>query len=156
MSWREEADFTIVRANRYHHRGNPKVTTDAATYTVNVKDSGKVHVVPDLTADCTFSLPTAQAGLDYTFVYGGVAADAQDWIIDTGSDTNYFLGGVVELDTSGNTVVLEAPDGNSNSKMTILTPAPGTTVRFLCDGTNWYISGTVHSDTADGVTWADQ
>lgn len=156
MSWREEADFTIVRANRYHHRGNPKVVTDAATNTINVKDSGKMHIIPDLTADCVFSLPTAQAGLNYTFVYGGVAADAQDWQFDTGSDTNFYLGGFVELDTTGATVILEAPDGDSNSIVNILTPAPGTRIEFFCDGTNWYLSGTVHSETADAVTWADQ
>lgn len=129
---------------------------DAATYTVLAANSGKIHIMPDLTADCVLSLPTAAAGLYYEFWYGGVAADAQDWQFDTGSDTNFYLGGFVELDTSGNTVVLEAPDGDSNSIVNIFTPAPGTLVKMYCDGTNWYLNGTVHSDTADGVTWADQ
>lgn len=130
--------------------------TDAATYTVLAANSGKLHIMPDLTADTVITLPAIAAGLDYTFVYGGVAADAQDWQLDTSSDTNFYLGGFVELDTSGDTVVLEAGDGNSNSIVNIFTPAGGTSVRFYCDGTNWWLSGTVHSDTADGVTWADQ
>lgn len=129
---------------------------DAATYTVNAEDGGRLHIMPNLTADCTISLPTAEDGLSYKFISKAVAADAQDWIFDTGSDTNYFLGGLTELDDSANTVVLEVPDGNSNSKMTILTPAPGTTIELYCDGTNWIVNGVVHSDTADGVTWADQ
>lgn len=130
--------------------------TDAATYTVLAANSGKPHIIPDLTADCVLSLPTAAAGLFYEFWYSGVAADAHDWQFDTGSDTNFYLGGFVELDASGNTVVAEAPDGNSNSIVNILTPGVGTIVKMYCDGTNWYLSGTVQSDTADAVTWADQ
>ena len=40
--------------------------------------------------------------------------------------------------------------------MNVLTPAPGSRVRFACDGTNWIIEGVVQSETADAVTWADQ
>lgn len=130
--------------------------TDAATYTVLSANSGKVHIMPDLTADCVITLPTAAAGLYYEFWYQGVVADAQDWQFDTGSDTNFYLGGLVELDASGNTVVAEAPDGDSNSIMNVLTPGVGTIVKMYCDGTNWILSGTVQSDTADAVTWADQ
>lgn len=129
---------------------------DAATYTVLAANSGKVHILPNLTADITITLPTAAAGLRYEFISKAVAADAQDWIIDTGSDTNFYLGGITKLDTGAGTNELEVPDGNSNSKMSILTPTPGTLVRLLCDGTNWIIMGIVQSDTADAVTWADQ
>lgn len=129
---------------------------DGTTYTVLAANSGKLHAIPDLTATCTISLPTASAGLDYTFVSKGVAADAQNWVFDTGSDTNFYLGGITELDTSADTVVLEVPDGDSNSIMTVVTPAPGSTIRISCDGTNWILSGVVQSDTADAITWADQ
>ena len=132
--------------------------TDAATYTVLAANSSKVHIMPNLTADCTISLPTVVDGLRYTFVYGGVAADAQDWIIDTGSDTNYFLGGLVHLDTdagsAGDEVVPIAGDGNSNSKLTVLTPDVGTRIDLFCDGTNWYLSGYVASATVP--SFADQ
>lgn len=129
--------------------------TDATTYTVLAANSGKIHIIPDLTADCVLTLPTAAAGLFYEFWYGGFTADAQDWQIKTGSDTNFYLGGFVELDASGNTVVQEIPDGNSNSMVSILTPGAGTLIKFYCDGTNWFLNGTVQSDTADAVTWAD-
>lgn len=129
---------------------------DGATYTVLAANSGKIHIMPDLTASCTISLPTAAAGLVYEFISKGVAEDAQNWVFDTGSDTNFYLGGLTELDTTGDTVVLEVPDGDSNSKMTIVTPAPGTRILMICDGTNWILSGVVQSDTADAVTWADQ
>lgn len=138
--------------------GVPVSVTDAATYTMLAKNSGKIHVVPDLTADITISLPTVEAGLSYEFWYGGAASDAQDWLIDTGSDTNYFIGGVTHLDddagSAGDEVVPVYADGNSNSKLTVLTPDTGTRVVLVCDGTNWYLNGFVVSSGAP--SFADQ
>lgn len=134
------------------------VVPDAATYTVLAKNSGKKHLIPDLTADCTLSLPGPADGLEFEFIYGGVAADAQDWIIDTGSDTNYFLGGLLHADhdagSAGDEIVPIAGDGNSNSKLTVLTPHVGTVVKVICDGTNWWLQGTAVSATVP--TFADQ
>lgn len=131
---------------------------DAATYTVLAANSGKTHIMPNLTASCTISLPTASAGLEYKFIYGAVAADAQNWVIDTGSDTNFYLGGLVHLDTdagsAGDEVVSAVGDGDSNSKLTVVTPDAGTEVSLICDGTNWYLSGVVNS--ASIPTFADQ
>jgi len=139
-------------------RFNPVAVTDAATYTVKDYNSGVLHVVPNLTADITISLPTAAAGLVYEFWSGGAAADAQDWLITTGSDTNYFKGGVLHIDADANSAADEAvpvyADGNSNSKLTVLTPEVGTTVKLHCDGTNWYVNGPVVSATAP--SFADQ
>jgi hypothetical protein len=131
---------------------------DAATYAVLPADSGKPHIMPNLTADCAITLPAPAAGLDYEFIYGGVAADAQDWNFDTGADANFFLGGLAHLDTdadgAGDEVVPVASDGNSNSKLNVLVPDVGTRVRMLCDGTNWFLEGTVVGATAP--TFADQ
>lgn len=135
-----------------------KVVSDAAAVTISVDDQGLTHFVPNLTADCTFTLPSAKAGLAYDFVYAGVAADAQDWIIDTGSDTNYFVGGLLHVDSDagsgGDEIVPIAGDGNSNSKLTVLTPDVGTRVSLYCDGTNWYLDGFVVSATVP--SFADQ
>jgi hypothetical protein len=136
----------------------PVKVPDATTYTVLAANNGRTHVVPNLAASCTISLPAAAAGLDYEFVYGGVAADAQNWVLDAGSDTNFYLGGVVHLDTDANSagdeVVPKAGDGNSNSILTVVTPDVGTRIRLQCDGTNWYLSGFVASATVP--TFADQ
>ena len=132
--------------------------TDAASYTVLAANSGKPHIMPDFTASCTLALPTAAAGLEYPFYYKGIAADAQNWVINTGSDTNFFLGGLVHLDTdagaAGDEVVPIAGDGNSNSKLTVVTPNVGTRVKVICDGTNWILSGFVVSATVP--SFADQ
>lgn len=132
--------------------------TDAASYTVLAANSGKPHIMPDFTASCTLALPTAASGLEYEFYYKGVAADAQNWVINTGSNTNFFLGGLVHLDTdagaAGDEVVPIAGDGNSNSKLTVVTPDVGTWVKVVCDGTNWILSGYVVSATVP--SFADQ
>lgn len=131
---------------------------DVAAYTVLATNSGKPHVIPGLTADLTLSLPAAEEGLEYEFIYGGVAADAQDWAVDTGADANFFLGGVAHLDTDAGSasdeVVPVAPDGDSNSILNVLVPDVGTRVRLVCDGTNWFLDGAVVGATAP--TFADQ
>lgn len=117
--------------------------TDATSYTVLAADSGKLHLIPDFTATCTIALPAVAVGLKYEFVSAARVADAQDAVFDTGSDTNFFLGAVVWMRTgAGDTddeVVLVSPDGDSNSIMTLVTPAPGTHIKMYCDGTNWIL-----------------
>lgn len=133
----------------------PVVVADAATYTVLADNAGLTHYIPDLSQDVTITLPTPQAGLWFDFAYSGDAADAADWIIDTGSDTNYFVGGLVFLDQDGDTVGPIDGNGSSNSKLTILTPEPGTRIRVeSANGTTWIVSGYVLSATIP--TFADQ
>ena len=96
---------------------------DAATYTVQAYNTGMVHYIPDLTADIVISLPTADQGLWFEFVYAGVAADAQDRQLNTGSNTNYFIGGLLYVDDAPAADSI-GPDGNSNSKCNVLVPEP--------------------------------
>jgi hypothetical protein len=134
------------------------VAVTNANTSISSANSGRPHLMADVSADRTFTLPAAAAGLDFEFIATVVAADGHDWIITTGSDTNYFVGGIVHLDTdsdaAGDEVVVVAPDGNSNSKLQINLPQPGTRVRVICDGTLWCVSGFAVSTTAP--TFADQ
>jgi hypothetical protein len=135
----------------------PVVVTDAATYTVLAADNGKLHVVPDLTADITITLPTAAAGLHYKFIYGGAAADAQDWLIKPAA--GYYIGGGIHIDSDAGAgadeVVPVFSDGNSNDNLTVLTPQAGTSVELWCDGTNWYVNAVVVSASASALAFAD-
>lgn len=131
--------------------------TDANT-TILAANSGKPHLVADVTADRTFTLPTPAAGLIFEFMATLPAADGHDWIITTGSDTNYFVGGVVHLDddaaAAGDEIVRVQPDGNSNSKLQVNLPGGGTWIKMVCTGTLWCVTGVVSSATAP--TFADQ
>lgn len=131
---------------------NPGVVTvtDAATYTVLATDSGKLHVIPNLSASCTITLPTGVAGLTYTFIGKAVAADGENWIFSTGGTA--FLGGVSFADTDAGAAGDEIhagiwPNGSSNDFLTVVTPGAGTRVTFVHDGTNWIVNGQVFSAT---------
>ena len=133
----------------------PVVIGDVTAYTVLADNSGLFHYVPDLSSNCTITLPTPKAGMWFEFVYSGDAADAQNFIIDTGSDTYYFKGGLTFLDQDGDAIAPIDGDGNSNSKLTVVTPEPGTRIRVECaNGTNWFLSGHVLSATTP--SFADQ
>jgi hypothetical protein len=123
----------------------PVVLDDDTTYAVLAANTGKLHVVPDLTADCTITLPAAAAGLRYEFWYGGAAADTADWIIVP--TAGFYIGGVVHQDLDGDTDAPVYSDGNSNDVFTVLVPEAGTRVTFVSDGTNWYVTGNVASAT---------
>ena len=126
--------------------------TDAATYSVLAADSGKIHIMPNFTASCTLTLPTAAAGLEYLFIGKAVAADAQDWIIKSPSATNYFIGGVAFADTDAGAGADEIhagiwSNGSTNDFLTVVTPSAGTRILVVCDGTNWIVNGQVFSAT---------
>lgn len=152
-------DMTITGAlNVEGGMSTAAVALGDANATISAANSGKPHLVANVSADRTFTLPAAASGLDFEFIAQVGAADGHDWIIDTGSNTNYFLGAVVHLDNdavaAGIEVVVVSPDGNSNSKLQVNLPAGGTRVRFICDGTLWTVSGFAVSTTAP--TFADQ
>jgi hypothetical protein len=136
----------------------PIVSVPDAATAILAANSGKPHLVANVSADRTFTLPTAAAGLDYEFIATVGAADGHDWIINTGSNTNYFVGAIIPLDTdsdaAGDEVVMLAPDGNSNSKLQINLPQGGTRVRVICDGTLCTVSGFAVSTTVPA--FADQ
>ena len=136
-------------------------TKATATSDVTAAMSGRTILVgpaaAGLAGHIVLSLPTAADGLFYRFVYVGGAADGQNFQINTGSDTNFFIGGTIQHDigaTADN--IATHPDLNSNSKINILTPDAGTYFECYCDGTNWFYSGYVNSATNAAVTFADQ
>lgn len=132
------------------------IVPDGAAYDVLATNTGKTHVVPDQTNDITMDLPPEAAGLYYKFIYAGAAEDANDWLIDSEADANFFIGGAVQHDIDGELIVTYYSNGSSNSILGVLTPGAGTEIEIWCDGTHWYLSGTVVSATDTGVTFSDQ
>jgi hypothetical protein len=123
---------------------------DGTTYAVLTANSGKIHIVPALTANCTITLPAAAAGLYYEFWGGHNAADAEEWIFVP--TAGFFIGGLLHADVGGATAALYS-NGSSNDVFTVVNPAAGTNVKFISNGTNWYVNGTLSS--ADIGTMAD-
>lgn len=128
--------------------------TDAATLTLTADNTGRTIAMPDVTADITVTIPTAADGLDYTFVYVGAAADAQNWII-TSTGTTLWTGGVLHLDTNAGAAsdeLVPVYAGAGGNVLTVITPDCGTRVHVWSDGTKWYVEGAVASATAPTFT----
>ena len=125
--------------------------TDAASYSILASNTGKTLVVGDLTQNTALVLPVEAAGLYYRIIYAAAAADAHDHTINSEADANYFIGGVAFIDLDAGFAADELStvysNGSSNSKLTINNAGAGTVVELYCDGTHWYVSGTIISDT---------
>ena len=129
----------------------PVALTDADTSLTATANGGRTNVVPAITADRTLTLPSPAAGVYFKFIYGGAAEETENLIIDTGSDTNFFLGGVLHV--TGTPASIYA-DGNSNSILT-LTDFGLFEINILAkDSTNWYIWG--YQQGADAPAFTDQ
>ena len=91
--------------------GDEDKTLDNATH------SGRVLAVPALASDRTITLPAPVAGATFKFIYAGAAEEAQNLIIVTPGNSNFFLGNVQHLDTNADNAGIYA-NGSSNSKLT--------------------------------------
>ena len=122
-------------------------TLDAATH------SGRTIVVPALAANRTITLPAPVAGQSYKLIYGGAAEEAENLILLTPGNTNFFLGGIVHLDSNADNVSVYS-NGSSNSSLT-LTDFGVFEINILAkDSTNYYIWG--YQEGADVPAFADQ
>ena len=123
---------------------------DGTAYDVLAANTGKIHLLPDLTSSCTMDLPAEAAGLKYTFVYVGGAEDAENYVLDAEHTDNFYIGGLEHQDLNGDAIATVYGDGSTEDILTVTTPGAGTIFHILCDGTNWYLWGTICSDTAPG------
>ena len=127
--------------------GDENKTLDNATH------SGRTLVVPALAANRTITLPAPVAGSHFKFIYGGAAEEAENLIIVTPGNTNFFIGGIVHLDSNADNLSVYS-DGNSNSKLT-LTDFGIFEINILAkDSKNYYIWGS--AEGADVPAFADQ
>lgn len=128
---------------------------DVTSYAVLAANSGKTHIMGSIANSCTITLPTSVAGLNYEFWFCSTAAEGQNFVIETGSATNCFAGGVVHLDADSGTgadeVVPVYSNGSSNDVLTLVTPGAGTFVKVVSSGTTWYLVGTVVGATAPTI-----
>jgi hypothetical protein len=128
-------------------------TTAAASEQLMATDTGRLMILGNTIASTqAILLPAEAAGLNYKFVYVGAAAEASNVTIGTEAAANFFVGGVVHEDVDGNTTATVYSDGNSNSLITLVTPAAGTEIEVLCNGTSWYLWGRVVSNTVPTIT----
>lgn len=126
----------------------PVFVSDATPYTVLAADSGKLHIILEQTSNITLNLPVIAAGLSYKFILGGVATEAQNWII-VATTPSFYNGGVIwtDLDDAENNVAAVYGNGSSHLTLTVTTPAAGTEIEIYSNGTEWFVHGAVVSDS---------
>jgi len=130
----------------------PVFVADATPYTVLAANSGKLHVILEQTSSITLNLPVIAAGLSYKFVMGGVATEAQNWVI-VATTPSFYNGGVAWIDT--NAVASPVPvygNGTSHLTLTVNIPGAGTGIEIYSNGTEWFVHGTVISDSTPAFT----
>ena len=127
--------------------GDENKTLDASTH------SGRVLAVPAIGGNRTITLPAPVAGQTYKLIYAGAAEETENLIIVTPGNSNFFLGGIVHLDSNADNVSVYS-DGNSNSKLT-LTDSGLFEINIVAkDSTNYFIWG--YAESADAPAFANQ
>ena len=131
----------------------PVTFGDADTTLTATANAGRVNVVSAIHDNRTLTLPSPTAGVSFKFVYGGAAEEAENLIIDTGADANFFIGGIAHLDSDADNVSVYS-NGSSNSVLT-LTDFGIFEINVLAkDSTNWIIWG--YQQGADAPAFTDQ
>ena len=127
--------------------GDENKTLAAATH------SGRTLVVPAIGSNRTITLPAPVAGQTYKLIYGGAAEEAENLIIVTPGNTNFFIGCIVHLDSNADNTSIYS-NGSSNSKLT-LTDFGCFEINIIAkDSTNYFIHG--YAESADAPAFADQ
>ena len=127
--------------------GDENKTLDAATH------SGRTLVVPAIGSNRTITLPAPVACQTYKLIYGGAAEEAENLIIVTPGNTNFFIGCIVHLDSNADNTSIYS-NGSSNSKLT-LTDFGCFEINIIAkDSTNYFIHG--YAESADAPAFADQ
>ena len=83
-------------------------------------------------------------------MYAGAADDAEDWIIKTASASEFFKGGITQLDPAEATLTEVVPVYSTittDDTLTVIKPNAGTIVTLVSDGTFWLLNGFAVSDT---------
>ena len=134
---------------QYEARHTAVKAVTSAGATLVAADSGKLLVVDTSGGDTTITLPAAQVGLSFRIMVWKTAA-AKNLLINSPASAAYYKGGFSwrDPDDTDGQVSFSASNGTSEYRVDLDDPDIGTDVQVVCDGTLWYISGTVVDETA--------
>jgi len=126
------------------------VSLGDANASILAANSGKAHLIANVSADRTFTLPAVAAGLRYKFVAEVGAADGHDWIFVAAATADLFKGGLLMVDTDAGpaTAAAVVADQSDDDQLQVNLPQGGTVIEMYCDGTYWIVSGVVLSTAA--------
>tara|TARA_A100001515_G_scaffold25590_1_gene19641 strand:+ start:207 stop:755 length:549 start_codon:yes stop_codon:yes gene_type:complete len=136
-------------------------TVGSPTKTLTAADSGMTLFCDISSNSVVIQLPTPEAGLNYKIILS-TASDGEgtyDLLIHTGSSSidmggNILIAGAIVEITSGTSAIhIDSSQGGGNLATV------GDYLIFDCDGTDWYVQGSVRNtgagaiaDAFDGIT----
>ena len=137
----------------------PVSLADSNVTLTEATHAGRMLIMPDVSANRTYTLPTPIAGMHFWFAGPLAAADADETedahnvIIAAGTGNSiFFKGRVTFLDIDGNANSIVGSDNNSNENLTIITAGHYDVHLVGVSATVWWVSGFVTSDTAPTFT----
>ena len=86
----------------------PVALADTAQTLTAATHAGRAIMIPALTQDNTYTLPTPAAGVSFHFVYGGAATETEAFIIKTANNTMFFKGSLLHADIGADSVTVYA------------------------------------------------
>lgn len=120
-------------------KGQKRSTSILATgTTLTAADSGKVFFLVQAGGARTATLPALENGLNFKFIV--TTAAAGNWSISTAQAADDFVGSVVAGDGNAGD---SAADADTLVRFVGGTAAAGDQVELECDGTDWYIRGSM-------------
>jgi hypothetical protein len=128
---------------------------DNTSYAVLLKNSGKTHIMKNLTSSQAINLPTPTVGAHFTFVYCGAAEDDTQRNFETGSGTNYYIGGLMGANESTEAITSISSNGTTNARMHVTRMLSGSKIELFSDGTLWYVTGYVTSTSATPCSFSN-
>ena len=133
---------------QYEARHTAVKAVTSAGATLVAADSGKLLVVDTSGGNTTITLPAAQVGLPFRITVWKTAA-AKNLLINSPASAAYYKGGLAWIDTNEDDApTLSESNGTAHYQLDLDDPEVGTNVEVVCDGSLWYISGTVVDETA--------
>ena len=130
----------------------PVSLADSDVTMTDTLHSGHINVLPDVSADRIYTLPTPTGGGEvYRFIYCGTAADGHDHIIACPGSAVHFTGAVLHIETdeagtAQTTTVFADGTGNDTFKSNLTQMLDITIVSSST--TNYFISA-ICASTAD-------
>ena len=115
--------------------------------TLTSADSGKVFFLVQAAGARTATLPALESGLTFKFIV--TTAAAGNWSIATAQASDDFVGSIVSADGGAGD---SATDSDTVVRFVGGTAAAGDQVELECDGTDWYIRGSMK--VAGGILFA--
>ena len=126
-------------------------TVSSPTKTLTAADSGLTMFCDISTVTVVIQLPTPEAGLNYKVILSTASDDEDsfDLLIHTGSSSidiggNILIAGaIVEISNATSAIHIDSSSGEATV---------GDYLTFDCDGTDWYVQGSVRNSGAGAIS----